>query len=84
MYSTVTDKFQTTVPKEIREKFKISRNAVLDWVIQDGQIIVKPVNKDILKWAGYFKVGPGDTSKDIREARKLRGEEIVKKWKKSS
>ena len=35
------------------------------------------------RWMGYFKVGPGDTLKDIEEAQKLRAFETMRKFKDS-
>ncbi len=35
MRSKITDKFQTTVPKKIRESLKLSRNDYIEWKNED-------------------------------------------------
>ena len=74
MNSTVTAKFQTTIPKEVREKLGISVHDTLEWVVDDGQVTVYPVHKDFLRFRNVIKMGPGDIAADIERAREDRME----------
>jgi len=74
MKSTVTSKFQTTIPKSIREKLKISVFDALEWEIEDGKGVVYPVQKKFLKYRNSIMVGKGSINKDIERARALRME----------
>jgi len=69
MNSTVTTKYQTTIPKAVREKLGISVKDSLEWVIEKGQVLVRPVQSDFLRHQGSVKVGSGDISSDIQVAR---------------
>ncbi len=77
MKTKITDKFQITIPKEIRKKMNLSRKDSIEWTTEEGKIIIKPVKKEFLKYRGYIQVGKGDISEDIRAARKM----IAKKGK---
>lgn len=72
MNSTVTSKYQTTIPKAIREKLGISVNDALEWVVEKGRVIVHPVHSDFLRYRGSVKIGAGDISADIQHAREHR------------
>jgi AbrB family looped-hinge helix DNA binding protein len=74
MKSTVTSKFQTTIPKSIREKLKISVNDTLEWEVEDGTVRVYPVQEDFLKFRNSIRVGKGDIKQDIERSRVLRAE----------
>ena len=52
MNSTVTAKYQTTIPKAVREKIGISVNDTLEWVIEKGKAVVQPVHSDFLRYRG--------------------------------
>ncbi len=72
MKSTVTAKHQTTIPKEVREKLGISVHDALEWVVNNGKVIVFPVHNDFFRHRGSVKVGPGDIRADIEAAREKR------------
>jgi AbrB family looped-hinge helix DNA binding protein len=74
MKSTITAKFQTTIPKDVRERLKLSVNDAVDWQIEEGKVVVYPVRKDFLQYRGRVKVGAGDARADIEQARNLRAE----------
>ena len=74
MKSSVTSKFQTTIPKSIREKLKISVNDALEWEIEDGKVLVYPVQKEFLNFRNSIPVGKGDIKQDIERSRALRAE----------
>ncbi|MCI5157309.1 MAG: AbrB/MazE/SpoVT family DNA-binding domain-containing protein [Candidatus Electrothrix sp. AUS1_2] len=74
MQTVITSKFQTTIPKEIREKLLLSVKDTLNWEIEDGRIIVSPMQTDFLRHKGSIQVGRGDIAEDIQTARAMRAE----------
>lgn len=72
MNSTVTAKYQTTIPKAVREKLGISINDALEWIVEKGKVVVLPVHNDFLKYRGSVKAGAGDIAADIQAARESR------------
>ena len=74
MKSVITSKFQTTVPKRIRETLKLSINDALEWQVEGDRVVVQPVKAPFLKYRNALKTGKGDISKDIKKARRLRAE----------
>ena len=74
MNSTVTTKYQTTIPKAIREKLGISIHDSLEWVVEKGRVVVHPVHSGFLRYRGSIKLGTGDISADIQTAREHRME----------
>lgn len=71
--SKITSKYQTTVPKEVRERLSISAEDSLEWEVRDHEAIVRPASSRLLRWVGYLKVGAGSTVDDVKKARLLRG-----------
>jgi AbrB family looped-hinge helix DNA binding protein len=74
MNSTVTVKYQTTIPKAVREQLGISINDALEWVVEKGRVIVQPVHNNFLGYRGCVKTGSGDIAADIQAARDSRME----------
>jgi AbrB family looped-hinge helix DNA binding protein len=74
MKSTITAKFQTTIPKDVRERLKLSVHDAVDWKIEEGKVVVYPVRKDFLQHRNRIKVGEGDIRADIEQARASRAE----------
>ena len=72
MNSTVTTKYQTTIPKVVREKLGISVHDALEWVVEEGRVIVLPVHNDFLRFQGSVQTGSGDIAADIAVARASR------------
>ncbi|NQU64055.1 MAG: AbrB family transcriptional regulator [SAR324 cluster bacterium] len=72
MKSVVTSKFQTTIPKVIREGLKLSIHDSLEWEIKNGNVVVKPVHNKFLSHKNSIQVGEGDIQKDIETSRSLR------------
>jgi AbrB family looped-hinge helix DNA binding protein len=71
--SKITDKYQTTVPKEVRKRLSIGPEDSLNWEIQDGTAIVTAATGTFEQWRGSIRVGRGSVSHDIQKARNLRG-----------
>jgi AbrB family looped-hinge helix DNA binding protein len=72
MQTVITSKFQTTIPKKIREKLLLSAKDTLNWEIEDGRIIVSPMQTEFLKHKNSVRIGPGDIAEDIQAARAIR------------
>jgi AbrB family looped-hinge helix DNA binding protein len=71
MKTKITDKFQITIPKEIRKKMNLSQKDSIEWTIEEGKIIIKPLKRKFLKYKGYIKVGEGNIEEDIQTAKNL-------------
>jgi AbrB family looped-hinge helix DNA binding protein len=69
MKSVITSKYQTTIPKKVREKLKLAVNDALEWKDIKGQIVVYPVQKRFLLRRNSVMVGCGDSRRDIEKAR---------------
>ncbi len=74
MQSVITSKFQTTIPKAVRENLKLSVQDALEWKIERGKVIVYPAQKKFLQYKNTVKTGKGDISADIERARTMRME----------
>ncbi|MFZ2630329.1 MAG: AbrB/MazE/SpoVT family DNA-binding domain-containing protein [Desulfosalsimonadaceae bacterium] len=71
MQSTITSKYQTTIPKAIREHLGLSVKDALEWKLENGTITVYPAKQNFLKHRNTVKTGAGDIAADINIARKL-------------
>ena len=74
MQSVITSKFQTTIPKAVRESLKLSVQDALKWKIERGKVIVYPAQKKFLQYKNTIKTRKGDISADIERARTMRAE----------
>ena len=74
MQSIITSKYQTTIPKAIRENLRLSVKDALEWKVDKGKVVVYPAKQDFLKYRNVIKTGEGDIAADIETARKLRTE----------
>jgi len=72
MQSIITSKYQTTIPKAIREHLGLSVKDALEWKVEKGKISVYPARTNFLKYKNAVKTGEGDIADDIEKARKLR------------
>lgn len=72
MRSVITSKYQTTIPKEIRETLKISVHDAVEWRINGNTAIVYPTQRAFLEHRGAVKTGKGDIAADIVKARLAR------------
>lgn len=73
--STITSKFQTTVPKEIRQKLGVRPRDVLRWEVTSRDVRIVLARRGFLDRRGSLHVGPGSAVDDVRRARVLRGTE---------
>lgn len=74
MESVITSKFQTTIPKAMRETLKLAVGDTLEWAIENGKVVVRPAHKEFLSHRNTIKVGPGDIRMDMRLSRERRTE----------
>lgn len=74
MESIVTSKFQTTIPKAVRENLKIKINDAIDWKVENGKVIVTSVQTNFLKHKNSVSTGKGNIKEDIQMARKMRAD----------
>ena len=74
MQSIITSKYQTTIPKAIRENLRLSVKDALEWKVDKGKVVVYPAKQDFLKYRNAIKTGGGDITADIEAARNLRME----------
>ena len=72
MQTVISSKFQTTIPKKIREQLSLSVSDALEWSVEEGRIIVTSPRADFLKYRNTVRVGRGDIEDDIQKARKNR------------
>ncbi len=74
MQTVISSKFQTTIPKKIREQLSLSVSDALEWEVENGRIIVTSPQVDFLKYKNSVHVGPGDIKEDIQQARNKRAD----------
>jgi AbrB family looped-hinge helix DNA binding protein len=69
MQSVITSKYQTTIPKTIRDNLGLSIKDALEWKLENGKVVVYPSKQQFLKYRNMAKVGKGDIAADIKLAR---------------
>jgi bifunctional DNA-binding transcriptional regulator/antitoxin component of YhaV-PrlF toxin-antitoxin module len=74
MRSVITSKYQTTIPKQVRETLKLSIHDAVEWRISGGVVVVAPTERAFLSRRGSVKIGKGDIAADIAQARLARSE----------
>ena len=72
MKSKITSKYQTTIPRKIRDRLNLSVSDSIEWKIEKDKILVEPVNRPFLKYKGSIKIKSGNIKKDIIKARRMR------------
>jgi AbrB family looped-hinge helix DNA binding protein len=72
MNSTITSKYQTTIPKDVRERLGLAVHDTLEWVVEKGKVTVYPLQKNFLQYRNSVKVGKGEIGEDIERARMAR------------
>jgi AbrB family looped-hinge helix DNA binding protein len=77
MQSVITSKFQTTIPKGVRESLKLTINDTLEWKIERGKTVVIPVQKRFLNYKNAIKTGAGKIEEDIILSRDRRIEKYL-------
>ncbi len=72
MKSKITSKYQTTIPREIRDRLNLSVSDSIEWKIEKDKILVEPVNKPFLKYKGSINIKSGNIREDVLLSRKRR------------
>lgn len=67
MIATVTTKGQVTIPKSIRDEMGIRPNDKVDFTLENGRVILKPM-KTLLDFRGSVPASPGATIEAERKA----------------
>jgi antitoxin PrlF len=77
--STLTSKGQTTVPKEIREVLGLSDGTLIDWIVSDGALTVRPRTLRAVDLAGVMGKPPNGRHLTIEEMDEVVGKAAVKR-----
>ncbi len=72
MQSLITSKYQTTIPKAIRENLGLSVKDALEWKLEGGKVTLYLAKRNFLQYRNTVKTGRGDIADDINAARDLR------------
>jgi AbrB family looped-hinge helix DNA binding protein len=75
MQSTITSKYQTTIPKRIRDNLGLSIKDSIEWKLEGGRAVVYPSKLNFLEYKNRIKTGKGSIDEDIEAALKIRGKE---------
>ena len=76
MLTTVTTKGQVTIPKAIRDFLRVQPNDRVDFVVEGGQVVVRPVKtlKDLR--GAVTAAGPGDFEAERANAKAAVGKRV--------
>ena len=55
MVTTLNRKGQTTIPKEIRDYLRLRAGDQVDFVIEDGQVVLRPAAVDVRELKGMLR-----------------------------
>jgi AbrB family looped-hinge helix DNA binding protein len=59
MPTAVTSKGQVTIPKAIRDVLGIGPRDRVEFVLRDGEVILRPVRRSVLSFRGFLRQGAG-------------------------
>ncbi len=77
MLATVTSKGQVTIPKAIRDFLRIQPNDRVEFVVENGQVVVRPV-KTLKDLRGAVAArGPGDFEAERARAKAAVGKRVT-------
>ncbi len=78
MISTITSKGQVTIPKEIRSFLGIKPSDKINFTVEKGNVVLKPV-RTLKDFRGSVPIkNNSDIDKERSQARKIVGERIQK------
>jgi antitoxin PrlF len=69
MYSTITSKFQVTIPRKVRESLRLRASDAIEWTLGRGRVTIAPAAKPFLEFRNKIRVGRGSIKQDIAKAR---------------
>ncbi|MBN9317843.1 MAG: AbrB/MazE/SpoVT family DNA-binding domain-containing protein [Devosia sp.] len=80
----VTSKGQTTVPKEVRDFLGLEEGTLMEWIVDDGKVIVKPRKLRAIDLAGMLGPPPsGVRNTTVEEMNEAIGDAIVESYERS-
>lgn len=77
-FSTITSKGQLTVPVEIRRRLGLKKGDQVDFVLEDGRTVLRPVRPEKNPFDQFVGILPAFSSKkEINEwVREMRGDDF--------
>ncbi len=77
----MTSKGQTTVPKEVRDFLGLEEGTQMEWIVDDGKVIVKPRKLRAIDLAGRLGPPPsGVTNTSVEDMHKAIGDAVVERY----
>ena len=70
--STISSKGQITLPVEVRSRLGVRSGDKVEFVVEEGKTVVKPVRGEenvFAKWVGVLPLKPGEHDAWLRELR---------------
>jgi AbrB family looped-hinge helix DNA binding protein len=79
LQSIITQKGQTTIPKEIRKLLNLKPNDKIFYIIEGRKVVLKPLHGDILELRGSVpsQTRPADFENILKTTRKKIAKKIV-------
>lgn len=71
MHSTITSKYQVTIPRKVRESLKLRASDAIEWTLGPGRVTIAPAAKPFLGYRNRIHMGKGEIKEDIKKAREL-------------
>ena len=80
----VTSKGQTTVPKEVRDFLGLEEGTQMEWILDDGEVTVKPRKLRAIDLAGLLGPPPsGVKNTTVEEMNEAIGNAVVEQYERS-
>lgn len=80
----VTSKGQTTVPKEVRDFLGLEEGTQMEWILDEGKVIVKPRKLRAIDLAGILGPPPsGVKNTTVEEMNEAIGDAVVERYERS-
>ncbi len=70
MKTKVTSRGQTSIPAKIRREFDITEQTMLDWVVEEGRIVVYPIPENPFEKLRGIARHVGPSVADLLEQRR--------------
>ncbi|HEX9734916.1 MAG TPA: AbrB/MazE/SpoVT family DNA-binding domain-containing protein [Thermoanaerobaculia bacterium] len=70
MQTTISTRWQTVIPRKIRQELAIEPNSKLEWELKDGFVQVRPIPADPVKASLGLLRGRGLTTEDLLAERR--------------
>ncbi len=70
MKTKVTSRGQTSIPAKIRREFDITEQTMLDWVVEEGRIVIYPIPENPFEKLRGIARHVGPSVADLLEQRR--------------